>query len=324
MPIKILLVRLSSMGDIIHNFPAVSDLVAHYPDAAIDWLVEESFAPLAALHPAIRAVIPVALRRWRKSLLHGDTRREVAALYRRLRHADYDLVIDSQCLVKSALLARLVNAPCAGMDWRGAREPLASLLYHRRFAIPWRLHAVRRYRLLTGRTLGYEARNPVHYGIVVPTLLQPWRPGMPYAVLLTATSRDDKLWPEDHWQALGLRLQERGLQLVLPWGSTREQARAERIASQLPGAMVAPRLSLIEAARLLADAQIAIGVDTGLAHLAAAVQTPTVAIYVSTDPEATGVLAACNAVNLGGIGQLPAVETVATTVERLLTSGVPA
>ncbi|MBV8656801.1 MAG: lipopolysaccharide heptosyltransferase I [Burkholderiales bacterium] len=315
---KILLVRLSSMGDVIHNFPAVTELAQHFPEAELHWVVEEGFAALPALHPAVSRVIPIALRRWRKSIFQRSTRQEIADVRRTLQGTHYDLVIDSQCLIKSALVARLPGAPVAGMDWPSSREHLASLLYHRRIAAPWSLHAVERYRLLTAGTMGYTSSGPVDYGMRAPDINLPWRSASPYAVFLTATSRDDKLWPEADWVALGLRLIGKGLGLVLPWGNPTEQARAQRIAAALPGAVVAPKMSLGEAARLLADAQVAVGVDTGLAHLAAAVNTPIAAIYTSTDPSATGVLAAQHAINLGGIGFSPDVDTVYAAVEALL------
>ncbi|MBV8464449.1 MAG: lipopolysaccharide heptosyltransferase I, partial [Burkholderiales bacterium] len=293
---RILLVRLSSMGDIIHNLPAVSDLVAHLPDARLDWVVEEGFAELPRLHPAIDRIIPIAMRRWRRSLMKAETRQEIATLRRTLRETHYDLVLDSQCLIKSAIVARAAGAPVYGMDWPSSREHLASLFYQRRFSAPWSLHAVERYRLLSASAFDYKAVGPVNYGLTPPALVQAWRPSGPYAVLLTATSRDDKLWPEEDWIALGQLLHADGLAVVLPWGSAKERERAERIAGVLPNATVAPRMSLTEGARLLADAKVAVGVDTGLAHLAAAVGVPVVAIYTSTDPNATGVLAASRAV----------------------------
>jgi heptosyltransferase-1 len=315
---KILLVRLSSMGDVIHNLPAVTDLFAHYPNADIDWVVEEGFAELPAMHPAVRQVIPFGLRRWRKARFNAAARAEMRSLRDRLRDARYDLVIDSQCLVKSAMVARLAKAPIGGMDWRGAREPLASLFYDQRIDVPWSINAVLRYRRLNGRIMGYEPKPRIDYGIQAPVMDLPWRPQWPYAVLLTATSRDDKLWAEANWVALGKQLAADGLAMVLPWGNATEQQRAERLAAQLPSATVAPRLSLGEAARLLADSCVAIGVDTGLAHLAAALGVPIVAIYTATDPAATGVIASTYAVNLGGIGQSPDVPAVLAAVKAAL------
>lgn len=311
--LKILLVRLSSMGDIIHTLPSVSDLATHYPNAALHWVAEEGFADLPALHPRVAQVLPFALRRWRRQLTHPATRAEMAALRDRLQAERYDLVIDSQGLLKSAITARLTGSPVAGYDRRSIREPLASLFYHRRFTVSWQLHAAERCRALTGRALGYTPAGPVQYGLQVPPYagadgaapLASTDGHKPYAVLLTATSRDDKLWPEAHWVALGQVLAARGLAAVLPWGNPVEQARASRIASSIPGAQLAPRLGLREAAGLLAGAACVVGVDTGLVHLATAVGTPTVALYVASDPALNGVLAPGHAVSLGKPGQPP-------------------
>ncbi|QDQ26767.1 lipopolysaccharide heptosyltransferase I [Chitinimonas arctica] len=315
---KILLVRLSSMGDVIHNLPAVTDLVAHYPNAELHWAVEEGFADLPGLHPAIGKIKPFALRRWRKQPLSRQSWREFQAFRAGLKAERYDLVIDSQGLLKSALVARSSGAAIAGFDRHGAREPLASYLYDRRYAVPSTLHVIERNRLLTGQALGYRPGALLDYGIRAPACALPWRPAGDYAVLLTATSRDDKLWDEANWIGLGRHLLAQGLRPVLPWGGERERERAERIVAQLPGAVVAPRLSLAEAARLLADGRVAIGVDTGLMHLAAALGIPSIALFCASDPGMTGVLAAGFAVNLGSRGQAPGLAEVQATLARAL------
>lgn len=315
---KILIIRMSSMGDVIHNFPAISDLRAHFPEAVIDWVVEEGFAELAALHPGVNRVIPCAVRRWRKRFWSAANRAELAAFRARLQAARYDLVIDSQGLLKSAVVARLAAAPIAGYDRHSIREPLASLFYDARFTVSRAEHAIARNRLITGRAMGYVPASPLDYGIRAPELEQAWRPASPYAVLLTATSRDDKLWAEDNWVGLGQRLQARGLGLVLPWGGEHEKTRAERIASRLPGAVVAPRLRLGEAACLLADARLVVGVDTGLVHLAAAVHVPTLALFCASEPGLTGVLGSAYACNLGGNGQPPSLAEVDVRVGEAL------
>lgn len=315
---KILLVRLSSMGDVIHNLPAVTDLACHYPNAEIHWVVEEGFTELPAMHPAVRKVLPFALRRWRKRLFDQNNRAEMQRFYERLRAERYDLVIDSQGLLKSAVVARLSGAGVAGYDKHSIREPLASWFYHRRYAIGRDQHAITRNRLLTGAALGYTPDAPVNYGIRPAALQLDWLTANPYVVLLTASSRDDKLWPELNWVALIRRLEMQGLQVVLPWGSVSEQGRARRIATDLDNAMVAPRLNLSEAACLLAGAQCVVGVDTGLVHLAAALATPTVALFCASDPGLTGVLASSHAVNLGRNGAPPTLDEVSAASEVAL------
>ncbi|GHD67925.1 lipopolysaccharide heptosyltransferase I [Jeongeupia chitinilytica] len=304
------------MGDIIHTLPALTDLVCARPGTTLDWIVEEGFAELPHLHPAVGKVIPFALRRWRRSLLSATTRAEAGALRQSLADAHYDCVIDAQGLIKSALVARQAGAPVIGYDWRSARESLATLAYAERYPAPWSLHAVERARRLFAGAFGYTPDTPPDYGMAVPAVELPWRPSGAYAVLLTATSRADKEWAEPNWVALAARLAAEGIACVLPWGSDAERTRAERLAAAMSNAVVAPRLDLTSAARLLADARVVVGVDTGLAHLAAAVATPVVAIFCASDPERTGVLAGTYAVNLGRRGAAPDAETVWAAVRQ--------
>nr|WP_314901712.1 lipopolysaccharide heptosyltransferase I [uncultured Deefgea sp.] len=315
---KILIVRLSSMGDVIHQMPAITDLVRAFPDAVIDWVVEEGFAELPRLHPAIRRVIPVALRRWRKAPLAVSTRAEWAKFKTELRACRYDLILDAQGLLKSAAVARMTCGPVAGFDRNSCREPLASFAYHRRYPIAKSLHAIERNRRLTAAANGYSLRGEMDYGLNVPLQNLSWLGDPPYAVLLTATSRADKEWPESHWIELAQRCITEGVRPVFPWGSEAELQRAQRLAAAFPSAtsaIVPPKLSLTDAAVMLAGSRIVVGVDTGLAHLAAAVAVPVVAIFCASEPELTGVRAATFALNLGGNGKPPSVEQVWDAVQ---------
>jgi len=307
---KILLVRLSSMGDVIHNLPAVTDLARAFPDAQIDWVVEEGFREIPALHPAVNRVIPFSLRRWRKKPLAALAGDEISSFARELRAEHYDLILDSQGLAKSALVAKLAHGPVAGYDKTSAREPLASCFYSQKSKVDRSLHAIERNRLLSAQTLGYELRGAIDYGLPKPAVDLSWLPAERYVVLLTATSRADKEWAEERWIELGRRLVAQGLRCVLPWGGAQEKARSERLVAAIDGAICPPRMSLTEAAALLAGAQIVVGVDTGLAHLAAAMATPVVAIFCASDPVKTGVLAGTYAVNLGADGAPPTVDAV--------------
>lgn len=316
--LKILLVKTSSMGDVIHALPSVTDIVAHFPGAEVDWVVEEGFAELPALHPGVNKVIPVAVRRWRRNLLNPACWREMAAFRRAIQAKRYDLVLDCQGLIKSAAIVCLSNGPRCGFDRSSAREPLAALAYDRTIRVARDLPAVERNRLLAGRALGYEPGKDVDYGIAVPGLELPWLPGGPCAVLLHATSRADKEWPEADWLALAARLNSRGLCCVLPWGSAHEQARSERLAKQMANAVVPPRLGLAQAAALLGAADAVVGVDTGLTHLAAALKVPVVALYFASDPGLTGVYASGPAINLGRSGQMPQLEEVSAALEKVM------
>ncbi len=315
---RILLVKTSSLGDVIHNLPVASDIRRCLPEASIDWLVEENFAEIPRFHPAVGQVIPVAMRRWRKSLLSRATWREIGH-FRRLVSADiYDAVIDTQGLVKSALLASQARGHKFGQSAASAREPLAARFYDRCFDIPRQQNAVLRNRQLAAAALGYALDDlPLDYGITAPALQADWLATGNYAVLLTATSRTDKEWPEDRWHTLGTALNAAGLHCVLPGGNSAERARAARIAETLPHAVAAPAMNLTDLAGLMAGAALVIGVDTGLVHLAAALQRPTVAIYCGSDPSLTGVLGTAPHRNLGGIGQTPAPAEVIETALQL-------
>lgn len=307
---RILLVKTSSLGDVIHNLPVATDIHRQFPQAKLDWCVEESFAAVPRLHPAVGRIIPVAVRRWRKALFKAETWREIGEFRQRVREVDYDLVLDTQGLFKSALLASRANGPLAGYDSESVREPLAARFYDRHFRVARDLHAVVRNRMLAAAALDYPVADAVDYGIQAPAIAIDWLPAGPYAVLLSATSRDDKLWPEAHWVALGQALRAQGLGVVLPAGNPQERARAARLAAAIPGALAAPPLRIDALATLLAGARAVVGVDTGLTHLAVALKTPTIALYTATEPGLTGVYGAGFHRNLGGKGQCPTVAAV--------------
>lgn len=312
---KILIVKTSSMGDVLHNLPAITDISRNIPRAQIDWVVEENFAALPALHPKVNRVIPVAVRRWRRQL--WQSRHEIQKACAEMKSGAYDIVLDTQGLLKSAFIARCAGGERYGYDWNSAREPLASLFYRHRFGVRKDLHAVERNRQLAGKALGYEPDKEVDYGIVAPECEIAWLPAGKYAVLLHATSRDDKLWDEMNWIALGQRLDQSGMCVVLPWGSDNEQARAKRLEKMIPGAVCAPKLDLNQAAAMIGKAEFVVGVDTGLSHLAAALGKSTVGIYTATDPGLTGLYGGVQVVNLGGRGRTPSVEQVVETLSDL-------
>jgi lipopolysaccharide heptosyltransferase I len=300
---RILFVKTSSLGDVVHQCPAVSDAARALPGAAIDWLVEEPFAAIAAMHPAVRRVIPVAMRRWRSALWTPAAWSEMGAFRRSLAAERYDTVIDTQSLLKSALLSRLASGTRHGMDRSSAREPLAARFYDVTHAVPLVQHAVERNRQLTAAALAYRLLGSCDYG------LQPVKKNSAgrSAVLLTMTSREDKLWPEERWIELARAL---GMAAVLPWGSDTERARAERIAKAAGEATVPPRMPLGELARLFAQATAVVGLDTGLTHLAAALGVPTLGIYCGSDPALTGLYGSARARSVGAAGRPPGVAEV--------------
>ena len=312
--LKVLLIKTSSLGDVVHNLPVATDIRRRFPEARIDWAVEEAYAPLVALHPSVAAVIPVAIRRWRSRPLGASTWSEILELRRLFRKQAYDAVIDTQGLIKSALIARAARGRRHGFDAGSAREGLAARLYDVTHHVARNLHAVTRNRLLVASALGYRAAAPAEYGIRAGAADSEMRGR--YAVFVHSASRADKLWPIERWIGLGRALQTRGMHCVLPWGSEEERRRSEAIAEALDTACVPALASLAKVAAMLAGAAAVVGVDTGLTHLAAALGVPVVALFCGTDPALTGVYGAAQARNLGGAGERPELSTVLTTLDE--------
>lgn len=297
---RLLVVKTSSLGDVIHMLPALSDAAQALPQLQADWLVEAPLAAIPAWHPAVRQVIPLAMRRWKRQWTQAAAWREVAAVRARLRDLPCDVVVDAQGLVKSALWVRMASGTRCGYDRASAREPLAALFYDRHFGVPRALHAIERNRRLLAQALGYRVppgapdyglrglgeRLRAQPAVAAALPLLPAR----YGVGLHGTSRADKEWPQAHWVALAQALASAGCPLVLPWGNDREQQRAQQIAQAAPGTQVLPALGLDAMACVLDRSTVVVGVDTGLMHLAAALGKPGLALYTATRPALTGAI----------------------------------
>jgi len=286
--LRVLLIKTSSLGDVIHTLPALTDAMNALPGIQFDWVVEEGFAEIPTWHPAVANVIPVAIRRWRKNLWQTVKNGEWRRFKRRLRDTRYDLVIDAQGLLKSAWLTRYVKAPVAGLDKTSAREPMAARFYDRPYAVARGQHAVERLRQLFAQALGYRVPAGLgDYGLDRSRLLTATNDA-PFVLFLHGTTWDTKHWPELYWRQLAERMIGQGLEVRLPWGNPAEKARAERIAVGLDNAVVLPKLNLAGVARVLASAQGCVAVDTGLGHLAAALDVPTLSLFGPTNPGLTG------------------------------------
>ncbi|WP_312594095.1 lipopolysaccharide heptosyltransferase I [Stutzerimonas nitrititolerans] len=284
---RVLLIKTSSLGDVVHTLPALTDAQRAIPGIQFDWVVEEGFAEIPAWHPAVAQVIPVAIRRWRKNLWQTLRSGEWRRFKARLRETRYDLVIDAQGLLKSAWLTRYVKAPVAGLDCDSAREPLASRFYDRRYAVPRDQHALERVRQLFAQALGYELPQGIgDYGLDRTQLATPGEE--PYLLFLHGTTWPSKHWPEAYWRELAERMSAFGWAIRLPWGNVEEKARAERIAEGIAGASVLPRLNLGGVAKVVAGARACVAVDTGLGHLAAALDVPSISLYGPTLPGRVG------------------------------------
>jgi heptosyltransferase-1 len=311
----ILFIKTSSLGDVIHHMPALAEARRHLPDARFAWAVEEAFAPLVALHPAIDEVVSVASRRWRKSLWSPVTLMEIGRVTRGLRARRFDEIVDTQGLLRSALLARIARGRRHGYDRSSIREPLASAFYDVRHSVSRALHAVERNRILSGLALGYAPEGAPHYGLDRARFRQQ---GERTAVLLHATARSEKEWPEDNWIALGRTLGGLGFLPVLPWGTQKERVRADRIGGALARALVPQRQPLDRLARTIAGADLVVGVDTGLLHLAAAFGVPLVAIFCGSRPDLTAPVGSGPMRVLGTYGRAPDVEEVEQAVDEVV------
>ncbi len=314
----VLVVRPSSLGDIVYALAVATDIRRELPASTIDWVAEPGFAPLIGMCPDVRRVIPFNLRRWRRRLGERATWREMRDFAHGLRQTRYDAVLDLQEQVKGALIARMARGLRHGFDRASIREPLATLgddVHHR---IPRDLHFVARCRRLAGAALGYAVDGIPRWNLHPPVDATSI-PGQPYVVILHGTSRDEKLWPEEHWRALIEHCERAGYASVLPWGSAEEEARSHRLAAGFDGAIVPPWLCLPQAAALLARAALAVGVDTGFTHLSAALRTPTLAIFCVTDRARHGVACAgSHARDLGDAGAPPSRDEVLAAAGQLL------
>ena len=327
---QILIVKTSSMGDLVHNCPVVTDIRDNFPEAIIDWVAEEAFQAIPALHPGVRRVIPVAWRRWRKHLFAGATYEEMRQFEAHLSTHLYDLTLDTQGLLKSAVICEFARSRCTvGGDWRSAREPLASLFYDKRVAISPSRHMIERCRALAARALGYNIETPPRYGLCAEPLDADWLPKQTYAVLIHTASRPGKFWPESAWLALARTLLAQGIVPVFPWGNAQEEARSQALARLLSesavssperaleansenvlNAVVPPFMPLDVAARFLAGARLVIGLDTGLTHFAAALGRPTIALYCDSDSARLAIVGENHCRSLGTKNKPPTVEEV--------------
>ncbi len=319
---KILIVRVSSLGDVVHNMPAIADIRRRYPDAQIDWLVEESFASLVELVSGVRRAIPFSLRRWRKGFASTGNWREIAKFRRELAAEKYDLVIDCQGLIKTAWVASWARGPLVGLanrtDGAGFEWPVR-FFYDRRVPIEPRTHVVERTRQLVAAALDLprpQTTDDIDFGIdtrraaLAVSALGLNLP-VPYVTFVHATSRADKQWPEAAWIELGQALVTRGASIVLPWGSEAERATSEKLAKEFgAAAIVPPKLSLPAVVGLIDGAAATVGVDTGLVHIAAALKRPTVELYNFSTAWRTGGYWSPNVINLGDASRHPTLSEV--------------
>ena len=336
---KILLVKLSSLGDVLHNLPLVWDLRARLPNAQIDWVVEEAYVHL--LEPLISKdgfrgidrIIPFGLRRWKKHLFELNSWQQFFAFKKQLQEVTYDTFIETQGLLKSALVCALAkkapDAVVAGLanatEFSGY-EPIARTFYNHSVQVPIHSHAVDRSRLVMCSACDWPAikrtDTPQFYGARIQFgLTKPAIPELktPYVLFFHSTARAAKRWSNDAWIALGKELANRGYQVVLPWGSPAEKAVSKELAKQIPNALVPPAFSIEDAFSVIAGAALTVGVDTGLTHLAAVLGLPTVEIYCDSPLWKTEGYWAYHIRNVGDVQHPPSTEEVIKASLELLT-----
>lgn len=287
------LIKTSSMGDVIHTLPALTDAKRAIPNLKVDWVVERAFSEIPHWHSAVRSVIPMELRRWRKAPFSAETKAQWQAYKQRLKEHQYSYVIDAQGLLKSALFAtRLTQGKKYGYDFQSAREGLSALFYDHKFRIDYQQHAVERIRQLFAQSFGYELpASKGDYGIAEffqkrTACRDPLR--LKTILAIHSTTREEKHWQEDYWAELFTLLAQKQCEIHLPWGTEIERARAERLAKVNPNVKVLPKLTLTELAEHISLVDSVVSVDTGLSHLTAALNKPNVVLYGATNPDLIG------------------------------------
>lgn len=315
-PGRVLIVRMSSIGDVIHTFPAYLALRRAWPSTLLGWAVEPAAAPLVQRLPGPLMVHVLDTHRWRRRWWSPATPGEIRDAIAHLRARRYELAIDFQGLVKSAVVARLSGATVLGLEATEAREPLAARLYHRKVAVDPDAHVVGQALTLAAAAGAPEAgpaeagTTPAFPGLVTPedrerveralaragTSGTSGAPGgpradRPWVVIHSAHNWESKRWPSGRWAELGRRLhEETRLPVLWIWGPG-ELERTRRIAGAAgPGNRLAPSTGLTDLAALLESARLFVGGDSAPLHLAVALGTPCVGVFGPTDPARTGPL----------------------------------
>lgn len=300
------------MGDIIHTLPAINDASTALAGIQFDWVAEEAFIEIPMWHKNVTQVIPIALRRWRKHIWQSVQQHEIQRFYKQLRLKHYNKVLDAQGSIKSAVTTRLSRGYRVGLDKNSVREMFANLAYQERFSVPRKQHAIDRARQLFAKTFEYTLPKTSPCYCIDKTRLHVTKLNLPknYLVFIPNASWSAKCWPEIYWYSLAKQTAKEKIPVFIPWGNEAEKKRALRICTNHSNVKVLPPLSLSELASILLHAKAAVCVDTGLSHLAAALEVPTITLYGPTDPKLIGTV---------GTAQLhQALDADAETIWQLL------
>lgn len=284
---KILIIKTSSLGDVIHTLPAVTDLMQYRADISCDWVVEAAYSELPNWHPAVQKVIPVAVRDWRKKPFKTIYNRLWQQYVATVSMQHYDYIIDAQGLLKSAILARQAGKEIWGFDAKSAREPLATWYYTHKISVNKSQHAITRVRHLFANIFNYNLPTTApDYAIQhqFPAHKQN------YLIFFHGTTWPSKHWNDDYWLELANLATNHGYTVGITWGNLQEQQRAQYLANKINKIKLIPKTNLTQLAQELAQAKAVVGVDTGLAHLAAALNIPSITLYGATQPGLTGTM----------------------------------
>jgi heptosyltransferase-1 len=302
---NVLIVKTSSLGDVVHTLPALTDAKKAIPNISFDWVVEEAFAEIPKWHKAIKNTLPITLRLWRKNFTRALFSGELLTFIKTLRQKKYDLIIDAQGLIKSSLIAKMARGELSGYDKNSIRESQATFFYKNKFTVAKDKHAIVRIRKLFAAALKYEMPTTApDYGINKRIFPLP-NNCEKYIVFFHGASREEKCWHKQKWTELAQFATANGFIVYLPWGNNAELARAKQITQNNNQARVLPHLSLSAIAALLLNAKGAVAVDTGLGHVAAALGIPTISLYGPTDPNLCGAIGE-NQIHMTNFEQLDA------------------
>jgi heptosyltransferase-1 len=317
---RILIVKVTSLGDVVQTLPVVADLHRAFPGVAVDWAVDESCAEVVRWHPGVSNVLCAPLRRFKK-LRNGGDFKAISASIGALRAHRYDAAIDLHGVYKSAIISALARAARrVGYQTQDLGETGARFAYSHRFGPRPDCDAWHGMRVSAGEALGYVPEGVADHGIVAPQdarLPAALTDGTPFVLLFHATSNPDKQWPADHWAALATQMIARGVRVLLPWGSPAEHDEAQRIAARAPGAIVLPAMSVRELGAAIGLATLVVGVDTGFVHMAHALKRPTVMIFVATSRHHCGIGGAPHALSIGEPGAPPSVAQVLDAIDAV-------
>ncbi|MBU9259686.1 lipopolysaccharide heptosyltransferase I [Burkholderia multivorans] len=317
---RILIVKVTSLGDVVQTLPVVADIHRAFPGVTVDWAVDESCAEVVRWHPGVSTVLCAPLRRFKKLRNAGDLK-AITASIGALRAHRYDAVIDLHGVYKSAIIAALARAARrVGYQTQDLGETGARFAYSHRFGPRPACDAWHGMRVSAGEALGYVPEGAATYGIVAPQhadLPPAVTSGAPFMLLFHATSNPDKKWPADRWAALATRMMARGLRVLLPWGSPAEHDDAQDIAARAPGAIVLPAMSVRALGAAIGRAALVVGVDTGFVHMAQALRRPTVMIFVATSRHHCGIGGAPHALSIGEQGVMPTVDDALRAIDTV-------